>query len=94
MSRNFGYKKSYFGSDAKGHDVKAFGNTTGKYIYWNRATNKLEIQGDLEVNGASLAASSRISNLTAATLAITSAYDGKVITINNKNKKKLSTICF
>lgn len=38
--RNFGYKKSYFGSDTKGHDLKAFGDTTGKYFMWDASANQ------------------------------------------------------
>lgn len=56
-NRGFGYKYSYFGSDTYGHDIKAFGDTTGKYFEWDASANKLTlvgtgvVTGDLEVTG-------------------------------------------
>lgn len=43
--RNFGFKKSHFGSDTNGHDVKAFGDTTGKYFMWDASADKAIISG-------------------------------------------------
>ena len=38
------------GADTDGHDVKFFGDTTGKYCLWNESHNRLEIEGDLQVS--------------------------------------------
>lgn len=43
--RGFGYKKSHFGSDTKGHDVKAFGDTTGKYFMWDASDSLFRVNG-------------------------------------------------
>lgn len=45
FGRFFGYKQSYFGSNTKGHDVKAFGDTTGKYVEWDASANQLNVSG-------------------------------------------------
>ena len=47
--RRFQLKRSYFGANTKGHDVKAFGDTTGKYVEWDASANTLTVSGDLEV---------------------------------------------
>lgn len=49
--RNFGYKFSNFGSDTNGHDVKAFGDTTGKYFMWDASANTLYVVGTLSLDG-------------------------------------------
>lgn len=50
-NRHFGYKYSRFGEDTKGHEVKAFGNTTGKYFKWDPATNTFSVIGDIAQTG-------------------------------------------
>lgn len=92
--RQFGYRQSYFGANTKGHDVKAFGDTTSKYIFWDASLNKFIISGTLDINGTSITAtaseinriadtSARIVDATGSTLAVTEAsHDGKVITLN------------
>lgn len=54
FGRFFGFKKSYFGSDTAGHDVKAFGDTTGKYMEWDASTNKLIVSGALALDNIGL----------------------------------------
>jgi len=49
--RHFGYKESHFGQNTKGHDVKAFGNTTGKYMFWAAAADTLYVVGTLSLDG-------------------------------------------
>lgn len=49
--RHFGNKQSYFGADTKGHDVKAFGDTTGKYYFWDASEDTFYIVGNLSVTG-------------------------------------------
>ena len=49
--RHFGYKQSHFGADAKGHDMKAFGDTTGKYVFWDASADTLYVVGSLHLNG-------------------------------------------
>jgi hypothetical protein len=49
--RSFGYKESIFGADTKGHKVKSYGNTTGKYLEWDPANDKAVVSGDLEITG-------------------------------------------
>jgi hypothetical protein len=44
-NRHFGSKFSHFGEDTKGHDVKAFGDTTGKYFLWDASENLWRING-------------------------------------------------
>jgi hypothetical protein len=50
--RNFGEKYSYFGANTLGHDVKMFGDTTGKYFMWDASANKIILAGDLDHTGA------------------------------------------
>lgn len=50
--RNFGEKKSHFGQDTFGHDVKAFGDTTGKYVFWDASADTFYIVGALSFTGA------------------------------------------
>ena len=40
------------GADGNGHDVKFFGDGTGKYMQWDADTDKLFINGELEINGS------------------------------------------
>lgn len=49
--RNFGYKESNFGSDTNGHDVKVYGDTTGKYFMWDASLNKFVVIGDMAQTG-------------------------------------------
>ena len=50
--RHFGYAESIFGSDTKGHDLKAYGATTGKYIFWDASADTLYITGTVTVTGS------------------------------------------
>jgi hypothetical protein len=50
-ARRFGLKFSHFGSNTNGHDVKAFGDTTGKYFMWDASLNKFILAGDFEQTG-------------------------------------------
>lgn len=52
--RRFGLKQSYFGDDTKGHDVKAFGDTTGKYAEWDASANTFKVAGTLQLNGTNI----------------------------------------
>lgn len=93
-NRHMGYKYTHFGEDTKGHDVKAFGDTTGKYYLWDASADTLDVVGTLSLNSTALTAtadeinraadiSARIVDATAATLAVTAAaHDGKVVTLN------------
>lgn len=49
--RNFGYKFSHFGSNTNGHDIKAFGDTTGKYFMWDASADTAYVVGTLSVTG-------------------------------------------
>jgi len=49
--RFFKFMKSYFGQDTYGHDVKAFGDTTGKYVEWDASDDTLDVAGNVEVTG-------------------------------------------
>ena len=60
-NRHFGNKYSHFGEDAKGHDLKVYGDTTGKYVFWDASASKLILLGDLSLNGTDI-------NVTAAEL--------------------------
>lgn len=53
--RNFGYKFSHFGADTYGHDLKVFGDTTGKYVMWDASADKLIVSGTTDL-GASVEA--------------------------------------
>lgn len=50
--RFFGFMKSYFGQDTYGHDVKAFGDTTGKYVEWDASADSLNVVGSTALTGA------------------------------------------
>ena len=43
---------SHFGADTYGHDVKAFGDTTGKYFMWDASANTFYVSGTLDLDGA------------------------------------------
>jgi len=45
--RQFEKEYSHFGSDTYGHDLKAFGDTTGKYIFWDASANTFYVAGTL-----------------------------------------------
>jgi len=62
-NRHFRYKESHFGEDTKGHDLKVFGDTTGKYAMWDASANKWIIVGDLSINGVDLSATAAELNL-------------------------------
>jgi len=93
-NRHFGSGYSHFGEDTYGHDLKAFGDTTAKYVFWDASANTFYVDGTLNLDGTALAAtiaeinracdvSARIVDCTASTLAVTVAdHDGKVITLN------------
>ena len=49
--RHFDLKESHFGADTKGHDLKAFGDTTGKYVFWDASADTLYVVGTLNLNG-------------------------------------------
>lgn len=51
-NRHFGAGYSHFGEDAKGHDLKVFGNTTNKYMFWDASADTLHIKGTLEFDDA------------------------------------------
>jgi len=51
-NRHFGYKYSHFGEDKYGHDVKVFGDTTDKYVFWDASENTLYVSGETLINGA------------------------------------------
>lgn len=53
-NRHFGYKYSHFGEDTKGHDLKFFGDTTGKYMLWDASADTLYVVGTLDIDGAVL----------------------------------------
>lgn len=50
-NRHFGSKYSHFGENGKGHDIKAYGNATGKYMEWDASENKLTVSGEVAVMG-------------------------------------------
>ena len=45
--RNFGEGFSNFGTDTNGHDVKGFGDTTGKYFMWDASADTFNVSGIL-----------------------------------------------
>ena len=49
-NRHFGAGYSHFGEDAKGHDLKVFGNTTNKYMFWDASADTLHIKGTLDAD--------------------------------------------
>ena len=50
--RQFGYKFAHFGTDTAGMDIKAFGDTTGKYAMWDASADTFIISGALTLTGA------------------------------------------
>jgi len=51
FKRSFGYKYSHFGKNTYGHDIKAFGDTTNKYFYWDASADTLYVRGTLDLEG-------------------------------------------
>ncbi len=49
--RHFGSGYSHFGEDTTGHDVKAFGDTTGKYFMWDASANQFILVGTMAQTG-------------------------------------------
>lgn len=49
--RKFSYKYSHFGKNIYGHDLKAFGDSTGKYIHWDASADTFYIKGTLDLDG-------------------------------------------
>lgn len=49
--RHFGSGYSHFGEDTFGHDLKAFGATTGKYVFWDASADTLYVVGTLSLTG-------------------------------------------
>ena len=49
--RKFERLYSHFGKDTFGHDVKAFGTTTGKYFMWDASADTLIVAGTLTMTG-------------------------------------------
>ena len=49
--RHFGAGYSHFGEDTYGHDVKGFGDTTGKYFMWDASANAFILVGDMTQTG-------------------------------------------
>jgi hypothetical protein len=43
--RHFEDRYSYFGADTYGHDLKTFGDTTGKYFLWDASDNLFRVNG-------------------------------------------------
>lgn len=50
--RGYGHKYSHFGSDTNGHDIKAFGDTTGKYFMWDASADTFYVVGSVSITGA------------------------------------------
>lgn len=51
FGRKFEYKYSHFGTNTNGHDVKAFGDTSGKYFMWDASADTLYVVGTLSLDG-------------------------------------------
>jgi hypothetical protein len=49
--RHFLSTSSTFGEDTHGHPVKAYGDTTGKYIEWDNTTNTWKVVGAMTQTG-------------------------------------------
>jgi hypothetical protein len=71
-ARRFGLKFSHFGSNTNGHDVKAFGDTTGKYVEWDASADTLDVEGTLKLNTVALTATATQINKEAARYVVTS----------------------
>lgn len=48
---NFDFKSTTGGADTYGHDMKFFGDTTGKYIHWDASADTLYVVGTLDLTG-------------------------------------------
>jgi hypothetical protein len=55
-NRHFDVGFSHFGEDAVGHDVKAFGDTTGKYFMWDASADKAVVSGVLQLGATAITA--------------------------------------
>ena len=60
-NRHFGNGYSYFGEDTKGHDVKAFGDTTGCSMFWDASEDQLVVTGPVDVPALKIAGEGSIS---------------------------------
>lgn len=49
--RHFGSGYSYFGEDTYGMDVKAYGDTTGKYVEWDASADTFKVVGAMTQTG-------------------------------------------
>jgi len=49
--RHFEDRYSHFGADTYGHDLKAFGDTTGQYVFWDASAGTLYVVGTLSLDG-------------------------------------------
>jgi hypothetical protein len=52
--RHFGYGQSHFGEDGNGHDLKVFGDTSGKYMLWDASSDAVSIVGGLTVSDGTI----------------------------------------
>jgi hypothetical protein len=50
-NRHFGNGYSHFGEDTKGQNVKAFGDTASKYVFWDTSADTLYVAGTLDIDG-------------------------------------------
>ena len=48
---NFDFKSTTGGADTYGHDMKFFGDTTGKYVHWDASADTLYVVGTLDLTG-------------------------------------------
>ena len=51
-NRSFGSKHVTLGEDTKGMDLTAYGDTTGKKLFWDASADQLNIVGTLAMTGA------------------------------------------
>jgi hypothetical protein len=77
-NRHFGYKYSHFGEDTKGHDVKAFGDESGKYFEWDAD------EGKFGINGVDITPVSRIVKVAKVALAAADTEGGVFSWQNNE----------
>lgn len=47
----FASKRSYFGEDGKGMDFQVYGDTSGKYFFWDASADTLYVVGTLSLDG-------------------------------------------
>jgi hypothetical protein len=77
-NRHFGYKYSHFGEDTKGHDLKAFGDESGKYFEWDAD------EGKFGINGVDITPVSRIVKVAKVALAAVDTEGGVFSWQNNE----------